>query len=101
ICHGRMRFISISGESRYCGFAKIPKSQERARQDMNRLLATLPAIAASFFVGCNRDVKAPDVRLPDVQVNEQEVVPVESGIPYCGSLEPLIAYRGKELAKLD
>lgn len=64
---------------------------------MKPIAGMLPALAAWFLVGCNREAQ-----VPDVQVNEQKVVvPAEAGLFYIGSLEPLIAYRGKELGKLD
>jgi hypothetical protein len=56
----------------------------------------LPALAAWILIGCNREAQVPDVK------DEQQVaVPAEAGLSYSGSLEPLAAYRGKELSKLD
>jgi hypothetical protein len=64
---------------------------------MKPIVGLLLAFAACFIVGCNRDS-----RVPSVKVNEQNVVvPAEPGLAYSGPLEPLNAYPGKELAKLD
>jgi hypothetical protein len=63
---------------------------------MKRLVGILPAIAACVLVGCNRDAQ-----VPNIKVNEQKVVPAsETELSYGGPLDPLDAYRGKELAKL-
>jgi hypothetical protein len=60
-------------------------------------MAMLPAIFACVFSGCDRGPQAPDVKVDGAKAD----VALEPLKTYRGSLEPLNAYRDKELSKLD
>jgi hypothetical protein len=64
---------------------------------MKPIIRMLPVFAACLLVGCNRDSQVPDVNLTEQKVADTNEPP----LAYSGPLEPLNAYRGKELAKLD
>jgi hypothetical protein len=64
---------------------------------MKPIIGLLSAFAACLVMGCNRDSQAPDVTL----VEPDTTIPADPRHSYSGPLEPLNAYRGKELAKLD
>jgi hypothetical protein len=61
------------------------------------VMGMILALAPCYLIGCNRGPQVPDVKVAE---QKADVLP-EPPQSYCGSLEPLIAYRGKELAKLD
>jgi hypothetical protein len=62
-----------------------------------KLIGILIAITSCFLAGCNRGPQTSDAK----GTEEKTDVPLKSRRTYRGSLEPLNAYRGKELAKLD
>jgi hypothetical protein len=65
---------------------------------MTRILnLSLPGFAACLLIGCQRAIQA-----PVIEVDEQKAeIAAEPAKSYSGSIEPLNAYLGKELAKLD
>jgi len=64
---------------------------------MKPIIRMLAAFAACVLGGCNRDSQAPDVTVTEQNFANSD----EPRLSYSGPLEPLNAYRGKELAKLD